>query len=886
MTVEPDPGHAATSGATPLPVFMPAGRVVAEVPWAPPPAARRELAPLEAEVTEARLRLDGGDGNGARKLAEQAAERVWALRLEDPSARAELDRLRADVLALLARTLAAVAGWPAASAAMHAAVRAAAAGRAADEGVDAPAHYHVTVDLLEDALDRAPRNPMLLAALADVHADAGAGRAAAGRFRELAAALAAQDAYDSAASTLARALELDPGSVETHLARADVFRLARQPSEARDALAEVDRLAPDEPRAVALEGLLLLADGDVDGAHDLLESVVVASPDEAWTHTNLALALHAGNRREEALRELDRALGLEGEHPTRILQKAVLLAEDGLPEEALELLDRALELDPGLTAAMIARADALRLGGRFAEALVAIDQALSREPRSGRALGVRGEVLRARGDLQGASKALAAAADVAPHVVEVQLALGNVLFALEDLEAAAAAYERALALDGESVGALTGKANVERKRGEFPAAHQTLDRAFELAPQSPRAATDRAAVLYQEENYDAAEAALRTIVDDHPAFGYAQMWLGEVLRVKGDYRGALEALDGALELEPRNGFARGTRGQVLLRLNRVEEGVEELRRAREAAPHLVWVVTELANGLRMLGHYDDAIATYETVLEDVEDRDEVMVKIGEIHLAAERYDATFAIARSIHEQRPDYVPALVLEAQAVVWVGRYAEAVETLDRAIELDGDNDWAIFLRALSHRNLGEDHFEAARTDYQRAISLDPEYPEYHVKLGDLIAVTEGPAAARVHFQWVLDNMDLDTPTPDPFALLVLGWAQAGVGLYDQAARSFRMALDSDPRDVPTRLDLALALLSTARLGPAKREYEEALRLAGEEDSARRRCVLEVALRAIDERVARLEADEAENHEFMSDVREAAAEAREMLGRSLDTP
>jgi tetratricopeptide (TPR) repeat protein len=112
-------------------------------------------------------------------------------------------------------------------------------------------------------------------------------------------------------------------------------------------------------------------------------------------------------------------------------------------------------------------------------------------------------------------------------------------------------------------------------------------------------------------------------------------------------------------------------------------------------------------------------------------------------LAEGQYGKALTVADVVLEQEPDNAAALFLRGTALSALGRPADAVATLCRAIAADPAN-------AAAFLNLGNaladlDGLEAAETAVRRAIALDPTLVEAHVSLG-FILTSRGHLAAAV--------------------------------------------------------------------------------------------------------------------------------------------
>ena len=72
---------------------------------------------------------------------------------------------------------------------------------------------------------------------------------------------------------------------------------------------------------------------------------------------------------------------------------------------------------------------------------------------------------------------------------------------------------------------------------------------------------------------------------------------------------------------------------------------------------------------------------------------------------------------------PDSGEAHLMRGAALVELGRYAEAIETLTRAVSMNPERpERAYFYRAAAYEEVGDAH--AAYRDYQRAAELAPDW------------------------------------------------------------------------------------------------------------------------------------------------------------------
>src|SRR4029079_11345656 len=86
-------------------------------------------------------------------------------------------------------------------------------------------------------------------------------------------------------------------------------------------------------------------------------------------HYYLARVLRSGNRTDEALQELDKALEIRPDLPEALEERGRALIQAKRPEEALRVLERAETLNPRDARLLVAQAQALAQVGRRREAV-------------------------------------------------------------------------------------------------------------------------------------------------------------------------------------------------------------------------------------------------------------------------------------------------------------------------------------------------------------------------------------------------------------------------------------------------------------------------------------------------------------------------------------
>ena len=114
-------------------------------------------------------------------------------------------------------------------------------------------------------------------------------------------------------------------------------------------------------------------------------------------------------------------------------------------------------------------------------------------------------------------------------------------------------------------------------------------------------------------------------------------------------------------------------------------------------------------------------------------------------------------------------------------------------------------------------------AKSEYERAIALDPKMAAAHLNLGATLLESD-PAAAVEPLKKAAELTPEDARTK-----WVLGTALERSGKLDDAIEAYRSAEKLDAADIKIRLSLAHALAAGGRAGEAEAEYRAALDLHG---------------------------------------------------------
>ncbi len=574
-----------------------------------------------------------------------------------------------------------------------------------------------------------------------------------------------QGQYDEAIASL-QAIPNKNSDVQAELAY--TYQLAGKPQEAADLYV---RLAKSSKGNLALDlsaAQALVNLGQADAARGFLEDARRVDPDNYRLHAILGAIAESEDRTADASTEYNVALS-------------------NLPKRVPEGPLYPIELRLNLYETDVRLEDATAASQQLDSAAAEIDQVQVADAGRPEMLRLRAAVEAASGNLDAADKDLKEALALAPSNLNSLLNYGSLQWKLGQKDAARDTFTKVLEGDPNNRTALSALGYLARDQGDAKLAETYFTRASKAHPKdfSPYLALGD---LYTgEKNLPGAETAYEA------AYQRAST---NALIISGGANAALEAhnfdlakqwLDRANDrMNERPQVERERERYLTLKGDYAESAklgyavLEKLPNDREGA-------TYLAYDLYYLGHYDEALALankYDSVLAN--DKDLPLIK-GYVHA---------------HN-------------------GQSRDALDDFTRALEIDPNMAPGFEARGYVLNDLREP--AKASADFRTALRLQPNYGEAHLGLA---------------------YADLQLHRPQP-ALIQLESAQKLLGKshayhfaraeayrqeqnFSHAEPEYRVALEEEPNDLPTRLAYADTLFRLRRYPQSLAEIDLAAKLS----------------------------------------------------------
>lgn len=291
--------------------------------------------------------------------------------------------------------------------------------------------------------------------------------------------------------------------------------------QARDALAEMRKTDPDDPRWLIVAGAIEWMRGDRGAARSNFETALARS--SGYVPAKLALgrlAVESG-RLEEAERHFRSALAVEPTNSTAMVGMAQISSAGNRKEDAIRWLEQARRANPRELSARLVLGSLYLRSGQVTSAVELAREAESIRPADARVL-----LLRARAE----SRA------------------GNGDLALK-------AYRRLAERLPRSAGVHLERAQVEVMQGRYDDARESIRVARELAPDWPQPRVLLGQLQIGERQFELALRTAKELKESHPHSAAGYLLEGDSLAAQGRLQSALSAYGKAFERKPSRKLA-------------------------------------------------------------------------------------------------------------------------------------------------------------------------------------------------------------------------------------------------------------------------------------------------------------------------------------------
>lgn len=503
------------------------------------------------------------------------------------------------------------------------------------------------------------------------------------------------------------------------------------------------------PQTLVAEARQYQQQGDIPAAIIQLKNALQKNPDDAAARQLLGTIYNEAGDPKSAEKELRKALDLR-------MSPAAVLPELGqallVQGKFQQVLDETNQFTGATTSAEIAslRGNAYLALGKTQEAKAAFDQALQIKPDSPEALIGLAKHALAEGNIEAATRYSEQALAKNPKHAHAWLFKADLLRAQGKIEPALAAYEQTLKLQSNNVSARINRAFLQIGKHKFDAAQADIDAAQKVSPNGLMVFYAQALLDFRQGKHAAAWESLQQILRAAPEHMPSVLLAGAVQYSLGSMPQAEQFLKNYLEKDPRNLFARKLLVSTLLRTRQPQRALEVLAPALKAAQQDAQTLTLAGEAYIQTKDFTKATEYFEkaSMLSPADAR--LHAALGISKLA--RGEDALAIADLEKAAALDNKSSKV-DVLLVMTYLRYKQFDQALAAARALEKDqpaNPLSHNLKGVAY--LGKKAFAEARSNFEKALSIQPTYFPAAANLAQLDLLDKKPDQAKKRFETLL--------------------------------------------------------------------------------------------------------------------------------------
>jgi putative PEP-CTERM system TPR-repeat lipoprotein len=646
-----------------------------------------------------------------------------------------------------------------------------------------------------------------------------------------------------------------------------------QPSPEKLMASAKEYLAKGDRSAAVIELKNLLAKSPDNGeARLLLGEALLDAGDYVSAEKELGRALELKQPQEKVVPAYVRTLLAQGKYRAVVTEvekyklfnpPAVAATQTAAGDAYMQLGNRlraseaykaAMAAVPGYPRARLGEAILVAVEGRIDDALMQVDEVIAADPQLAEARTFRADILLAKGDREGARKALEEAIAANARFVPPRVALIGLLTDDRNFEAAAKLIDSTRKVAPADLRVHYLDASLAYHQGDLERARQQLQQVLKFLPDNAQALTLAGAIELQNKQFTAAENNLRKAVAQAPDYLSARQFLARAYLQMGQPTKAKDTLQAMVE----RGMVKDPRlqllaGEIYLANGDLQGAMAFYQEAAKGAGR-----PETAARTR-LGEI--ALATGRTAegfkqLEAASELDAVAYQADLAlianHLQRRELEKAMQAVKSLEKKQPEN--PLTFHMYGVVNVAKQdvQGARTNFERALELQPT--YLPAARNLAQLDIMQKRPDDARSRYETMITKEPSNEQIYLALADLEArtgvapkevertilravkaVPESPAArlALIDFElrigdkkaaFTAAQQALAAFPSDPQVLDAVGVAQEAAGEINQAIGTFSRLASLQPQAVKPLYRLAALYV---RQGDAERALESLRRV-----------------------------------------------------------
>ncbi len=643
--------------------------------------------------------------------------------------------------------------------------------------------------------------------------------------------LKAKERHEDAVAAYTKAIELKPDDPRAYLGRGQSrFMLQQNAESTADFEVALSKERNKDKKQAILRKLadLAFAQRDWDAAQKYYRQLIDLDPRNEFLRMEYAAVLVKYKRYDAALEQYKALVKLAGRdvkaRATTLRDMGDLYEKMGDDDAALETYDKAMKyVRPGnwLYRELQQRIIGVyRRGDRLAE-YVATYSKKWRRPNYDQTM-ILASLYDELGDEENALKFYKLAVRKNSRSVDPRVKVIQILQRRGDLEAVVKAYEALIRISPGQARYQFDLAKIHFRNGDKKRAISMLKKIRSRFRRDPDVLVTLADTYSRFGMRDEALDVYKTLVRAEPRNDSFIASLGEYYYQAGDTTKAVETWERILKSDLPKAQAHARLGEIFIQHNMIDKGVTHLERAAKLDPKDIDITRSLANAYENARRWNDAVATWERLMDDAPQPTTVAEARGRI---IGIYDRSSRLRQKIREFRdafeaePPDLRAGYFLAEGYAKLGEPEKAERVYRAIVDADGqvtadDIDALVALeKVYSNDGRNTDAIDVLR----KLAELRPlRAKEYYHRIAELsLLAYEDDQAVR------FAKLALEKNPDDANAHARLADVYAKMRRVEDAIKQYRVAIDLDPRSFPNYLALAELLVERDQPDEARLLY-----------------------------------------------------------------
>lgn len=292
------------------------------------------------------------------------------------------------------------------------------------------------------------------------------------------------------------------------------------------------------------------------------------------------------------------------------------------------------------------------------------------------------------------------------------------------------------------------------------------------------------------------------------------------LHQAGDFEQAKTGYLAILHDNPQAADALHWLGILYLQQDHFSEAVECLQKARELTPKNLIISLHLANALKFLGLFNQAIRLLQNTIANNPEYTAAFNNLGTVYYAKGQLDDAITYYQKAITKQPNYIDAYYNLGLALTKKNLLSDAINTYQVLLQQAPEHFAARFHLACAY--MQQNNIKEAITEFTIIETAQPYHFETQSNLATCYLKQGDFNQAKSHYQSALELQPQDTQI-----LFNLGYINMQQGLLDTAIQYYQRTTNTDPDLFAAHNNLGVAFLAKQHPAFAIHHFQKALSL-----------------------------------------------------------